>query len=123
MNNAKPVNLATFDPLEGLPAHIPVNPILTDQMKVDVMVNKEGHIWVCHDRPFKEYVDWIEFDADAGRLIFVTQGGRLNDFGIQIKPLMAKYIKKADTADLLLMKNKKVHDFSRVALVTRQLVN
>ncbi|MEC8664285.1 MAG: hypothetical protein VXY16_02305, partial [Pseudomonadota bacterium] len=116
MNNAKPVNLATFDPLEGLPAHIPVNPILTDQMKVDVMVNKEGHIWVCHDRPFKEYVDWIEFDADAGRLIFVTQGGRLNDFGIQIKPLMAKYIKKADTADLLLMKNKKLHDFSRVAL-------
>lgn len=123
MSNAKPVNLATFDPLEGLPAHIPVNPILTDQMKVDVMVNKEGHIWVCHDRPFKEYVDWIEFDADAGRLIFVTQGGRLNDFGIQIKPLMAKYIKKADTADLLLMKNKKLHDFSRVALVTRQLVN
>jgi len=123
VNNAKPVNLATFDPLEGLPAHIPVNPILTDQMKVDVMVNKEGHIWVCHDRPFKEYVDWIEFDADAGRLIFVTQGGRLNDFGIQIKPLMAKYIKKADTADLLLMKNKKLHDFSRVALVTRQLVN
>lgn len=123
MNTGKPVDLANFDPLEGLPAHIPVNPILTDQMKIDVMVNKEGHIWVCHDRPFKQYVDWIEFDADAGRLIFVTQGGRLNDFGIKIKPLMAKYIKKANTADLLLMKNKKIHDFGRVPLVTRQLVN
>lgn len=110
-------------PEKTIPAHVPVNADLTSEMLIDVTVNKESDVWVFHDRPFPEVLEWIEYDVDDARLVFVTKGGRINDFGIRIGPLMEKYLQKAEQVDAYLVKDKQIHDYIRVPLVTRRLTH
>ncbi len=106
-----------------IPPHIPLNAPLTSGMLIDVAVNREAEVWVFHNRPFPGVLEWIEYDIDESRLVFITRGGRLNDFGIAIGPQMRKYLQEAQQAYTYLVHDNKIHDFIRVPLLTRQLAH
>lgn len=102
-----------------IPDGIPVNPDLTSKMLIDIAVNKNSDVWVFHDKPFPELLQWAEYDIDDGRLVFITKGGMINDFGLEIQPLMRKYLRKADTIDIILVYDQKIQDYGRLKLITR----
>ncbi len=112
-----------FDEETPLPAHIPLNPDLTDAMLVDIAIDKNAQVWVFHNKPLPDILEWIEYDQTDKRLVFVTKGGRLNDFGLTIKPLMHKYLCKAQTADVMLVYDETIHDFIRVPLIINGSLN
>ncbi|MCB9990128.1 MAG: hypothetical protein H6867_01955 [Rhodospirillales bacterium] len=106
--------------LEGervIPENVPLNPDLISEMLIDIAVNKDSDVWVCHDKPFPAVLEWVEYDPEEARLVFITKGGRLNDFGIEIGPVMAKYLVKAREADVYLIADDKIQDYIKVPLV------
>lgn len=98
---------------------IPVNADLTSGMLIDVSVNKNSEVWVFHNKPFPNVLEWIEYDAEESSLVFVTKGGRLNDLGIKIGPLMHKYLHKANEAAAFLVFDNQIHDVARVPIIVR----
>lgn len=106
-----------------LPEDYPVNEPLAEQKHIDVVAKKGGVVCAFHDKPFSEYLEWVEFDEDDGQLTFVTKGGRLNDLGIEILPLMAKLLSKADHIHAYLMEDGKIRDYAKVQLLIRRTLH
>lgn len=92
-------------------------------MKIDILVNEKSQVWFCYDRPLPDLVLWIEYDLDVGSLTFVMRGGKVADYGELILPEVRTYLKKADTAFLIYMEDKKIQDIGAVKIVTRQLMH
>lgn len=101
----------------------PVLKSLKKTMKIDILVNEKSQVYFCYDRPLPDLVLWIEYDLDTGSLTFVLRGGRVVDYGELIIPEVRTYLKKADTAFLVYMKDKKIQDLGAVKIVTRQLMH
>ncbi len=104
---------------KAIPPEVPVNPDLTEEMLVDIAVNKDSDVWVFHNEPFPGVLEWAEYDMEEEKLTFITKQGRLNDLGIEIKPLMSKYLRKAKSVTAYLVNDKKLHDFIEVPLLVR----
>lgn len=119
----KPKTMLDDEAVKLRPADSPVNPDLTEEMMIDVAVNRKAEVWAFHNKPFPGVLEWVEYDIDDGRLVFVTKGGKLNDFGITIGPLMRKYLKRARYVDAYLVRDRKIYDFIRVSLVARETVH
>jgi hypothetical protein len=102
-----------------LPDHIPLNKPVTDQMKIDLVTNKKGQLWVLHNKRFNGYLDYIEYEAKERRLIFITKDGRLNDFNLEIGDQMHKRLVKGTKIDVMLMQDKKIRDFAPIPLIVR----
>ena len=115
--NKKPV--LDLDDGPGVPEHVPVNLSLKKQMKVDVAVDKNSRVWALHSKPFPGPLQWVEFDAEDGSMVFITKDGRLNDLGVRIEPLMKKYIEKAHYIEAFLIKDNKPRDYAKVPLFVR----
>lgn len=98
----------------------PVLPPAVTQMKIDVLVNEAGKVWVAYDTPFAQPVQWVEYDVDLNTLIFIMGGGRMQEFGISINPKMAKVLALARSAWLVRMANKKIEDLGEVPLLVRK---
>jgi len=106
-----------------LPPDYPVNEDLTSKMLIDVAVNRDSEVWVFHSQPFPGVLEWVEYDIDEARLIFITKGGKLNDFGITIGPVMRKYLQSAQQISAYLIMEKQIHDFIQVPLIARRMMH
>lgn len=98
----------------------PVLPPAVTQMGIDVLVNEDGKVWVAYDKPFAAAVQWIEYDLDLNKLIFIMGGGRMQEFGITINPKMARVLARGSSAWLVRMENKKIEDLGEVPLLVRE---
>lgn len=101
----------------------PVQKPLKSIMKIDFIVNEKGQVWFCYDRPLPDLVQWIEYDLDLGRVTFVFRGGKMADYGEEIEPEVRTYLKKAESAYLVYMKDKKIEDMGVVKLIVRRPLN
>jgi len=99
--------------------NVPVYPDLADQIKVDLVLNEKGRIWVLHDRPFPDVLEWIEFDADTNDLTFVTAKGKIQNLGIVIPRSFRKYIKRANFLNTMQINGDKIEDAGIIPLVSR----
>lgn len=103
-------------------ADIPVwSKSINDQMKVDVAVSADGKVVVLHDRPFPDYLEWVEFDARSGEMTFVTAGGKLQDLGLMIYAPMNKYVSRAMDVCVICIRNHEVRDMGLLPLVVHNL--
>ncbi|HEY0900534.1 MAG TPA: hypothetical protein VGD95_00290 [Micavibrio sp.] len=87
------------------------------QMKIDVTVNAEGHVMVLHDRPFPDYLEWIEFDADRGEMTFVTAEGKMQNLGMIIHAPMNRYVARARNICTVCIREGVVRDLGIVPLL------
>jgi predicted GH43/DUF377 family glycosyl hydrolase len=121
MVNEKSENVQDVAPEEE--AEIPVNPDVITQMKIDVSVNQSSRVFVFHDKPFPKPLEWAEYDAEDARLVFITKGGFLNDFGMDINSEMQKYIENAEYLEAFLIKDNETLDYANVRLFVRKTLH
>lgn len=98
----------------------PVLPPAVSEMAVDVLVNDMGKVWVAYDRPFETSVQWLEYDLDLNRLVFVLRDGRMQDFGLTINAKMRKLLATGRSVWLVRVVNKTIEDAGEVPLLVRQ---
>lgn len=108
---------------DNRPAESPVSADLTAQMAIDIAVNQQSQVWVFHNKPFPGELEWVEYDTGEKRLVFVTEGGTISDFGMKIEPALGQYLEKAEFVETYLMWNSAVLNFARVPLLVRKTVH
>jgi hypothetical protein len=106
-----------YYPAETTP---PVWTPATPAMKVDVAINKDGMVWVLHDKPFPDYLEWIEFDFDTKIMTFITAGGRLQDLGIPIHPPMDENLARARSVFVMYLHEGQVRDMGKLPLIVQK---
>ncbi|MCB9990272.1 MAG: hypothetical protein H6867_02695 [Rhodospirillales bacterium] len=105
---------------QTIPDHIPLFADTAEKtMQIDVVVNKDGKVWVIYDRPFPDYLDWVEFDADTGEMTFVTMDGKLQDLGMIIHEPMNQFVAQAKKACLMMIRDGQIRDMGLVPLLVR----
>lgn len=87
-----------------------------NQMKIEVAVNAEGKVLVLHEKPFPDYLEWIEFDAKTGLMTFITAGGKLQELGLAIYEPMTKYVLKAKDVCVICVRSGEIRDMGLVPL-------
>lgn len=102
-----------------IPDSLPLWPAATLGMKIDVAVNEDSKIWVIHDKPFPDYLEWVEFDKEAGVLTFVTATGKIQDLGMQIHAPMDDFLAQAGEVCVLMVRDGQVRDMGRVPLTVQ----
>lgn len=107
--------------LQQAKSDLPVWPKAVDAMKIEVAVNAECQVWVLYDRPFPDFLDWIEFDVPTGAMTFITAGGKLQDLGITIHSPMKEFVAEArDVYTICLQGKKHIRDAGLVRLIVRK---
>lgn len=105
---------------EGLDA--PVFSDLASQMNVDLVVNDDGSVWLLHDKPFSDFLRWVEYDAADNKVTIVTQQGRVQDLGMVIPaPMIPAFLKARDIC-IAQLRNKKIHDMYILPFLARDAV-
>lgn len=106
-----------YRPADNIP---PVWADATATMKIDVAINKDGMVWVLHDQPFPDYLEWIEFDPDSKIMTFITAGGRLQNLGIPIHPPMDENLARARSVFVMYLHNGDIRDMGKLPLIVQQ---
>lgn len=100
---------------------LPPFPALISEMDAGLMVNEDNRIWLVHDKPFHDYLHWVEFDSDLMKLTLVHRNGRVQDYGRKIHPNMADALRKTRQIFTMLLENDKVTDTYILPLLVRDL--
>jgi hypothetical protein len=106
----------------------PDNPLvqapLASMMKVDFLLNKEGGVWLLHDKPLPGILKWVEYDADTERVMLVKRHGGVQDLGLKVPLSMGYSLMGAkEITAMLIDGDGKIVDFAIVPLVARQTIN
>ena len=118
-NTNQPGKKGFFEkPPEATDAY-PVWPAATTKMQIDVTVNEESQVWILHDQPFPDLLEWVEFEVKTGIMTFVTKEGKLQDLGLTIHAPMKEYVAHARQAFLVMMRHNEVRDMGLVPLIVR----
>ncbi len=98
---------------------IPVNADINSQMKIDVTIDRNAQVRVFHNKAFPGLLKWVEYDADDGSLVFITEGGRLNNFSIALTKEMKKYLPQARHVEAFFIQDGTARDYTKVEMITR----
>ena len=99
----------------------PPFPPLIREMDAGLMINEHDDVWLVHDKPFRDYLHWVEFDADLMSLTLIHRNGRVQDYGRKVDPGLAKSLKNARHIFTMLLENDKVTDTYILPLLIRDL--
>ena len=121
--SARPSARKNMPPLSELKKadELPIFPDMAKSMKVDFVFNREGKVWILHDKPLPAILKWVEFDTDFENVTLVTREGKLQHVGLKVPADMAYYIEQAMEITVMLMDNGKVKDFAIVPMITRNI--
>lgn len=73
------------------------------QMRVELAINDRAEAIIFHSQPFPHDLSWLEFDLDSSRLSFIMREGAIRDFGIAVRPELARYMQNAFQVLMVLM--------------------
>lgn len=62
-------------------------PVLKDavkDMKLDLAICDRGEVYVFHEKPMPERVNWIEYDREVLKLYFISEKGRIQGIGMTV---------------------------------------
>ncbi|PJB70643.1 MAG: hypothetical protein CO093_07280 [Alphaproteobacteria bacterium CG_4_9_14_3_um_filter_47_13] len=99
-----------------IPDDVPLWPSAASTMKIDVAVNEDGMVWVIHDKPFPDYLEWIEFDKELGMMSFVTALGKIQGLGMKIHPPMDEYLVETKQVCVIMIRDEQIRDMALVPL-------
>ncbi|MCB1555946.1 MAG: hypothetical protein KDJ15_01395 [Alphaproteobacteria bacterium] len=99
----------------------PVLRPLASQMEVDLVVKEDGRIFLLHDKPFRDILNWVEFDRDRGVLSLVTQKGRTQDLGMDIPEDTQDFMLETQNISLWRMQDGQIADMYILPFLVRNL--
>lgn len=111
----KKIDLSTLLPVEDMP----VLPDLKGDMDVDLVVKEDGKLYVFHERPLPEQVQWAEYDVDDAALFFVGPEGRIQNLGMTVHKPMRPYMKKAVSLYMVEVGEKGAKNIYRLPMAVR----
>jgi hypothetical protein len=96
-------------------------PALADIMKIALFIHENGTLWVVHDKPLPERLEWLDFDGDDRKITFIGYGGKPMELGLNVpdeylEPLLdAEYVMAAH------VENDQIINMTIVPVVTRMI--
>lgn len=97
-----------------------VLPELTSVMKVELLVNPDGDVWILHDDAFSGILHWVEFDALFQSITLVMRDGRTQDVGVFVNDNIAQRLIDGKMLFTILTNNDKIRDMYAVPIVVRK---
>ncbi len=64
-------------------------------LDIEIAIEEDGRVILFHNKPFRYKLSWFEFDTETNKLDFVIEDGNVRDFGMPLKPVVAKYMHNA----------------------------
>lgn len=98
-----------------------VLPHVSSVMNVDLLVKEQGGVWILHDKPFKDYLRWVEYDQMDNELTIVTQSGKIQGLGLTIPDQMIPPILQEHEIRLIQIRDKKIWDVYCLQLLVREV--
>ena len=89
--------------------------------RINFLFNKEGGVWLLHDKPLPDTLKWVEYDTQKETVTLVTRDGRISDLGVRIPADKSFYLERAMEVTTLLMDQGRVADFAIVPMVTANM--
>ena len=99
---------------------IPVKPDMNTHQKVAVIIKDNGKILVLHDKPFREILGWVEYDADTNELFLMTRNGNIHRSGLEIQDSAVNQVKNADQSAIVWVKDNKIKDMYVLPVTIRE---
>lgn len=99
---------------------IPVKPDMNSHQKVAVIVKDNGKILVLHDKPFRELLGWVEYDADTNELFLMTRNGNIHRSGLEIQESAIDKVKSSDQAAIIWVKDNEIKDMYILPVTIRE---
>ena len=100
----------------GFDPNSPVFPPLAGYMKVDLMANSRGSVWIVHEKPLPDLVQWADYDAGAGTITLAMQSGKTQLLGVMVPAALKESLRNATHVSVMLMQDKKIVDFTLAPL-------
>ena len=96
-----------------MPDHKPLPPVdempvLSDAvkaMKLDLVVSDLEEVYIFHEKPMPERVNWVEYDRENLKLYFISEKGRIQGLGLQVMKRLDEIIAKARRVYLIHREN------------------
>tara|TARA_B100001989_G_C24535243_1_gene463938 strand:+ start:717 stop:1055 length:339 start_codon:yes stop_codon:yes gene_type:complete len=98
-------------------------PVLDNLGKISKMtlaVSETGQVYIFHEKPFPEPINWVEFDPEIAQMHLVSQNGRLQDLGIKVEPELNEQIKSCQKIYVVRIENGKEQEIFEMPLLIRQ---
>lgn len=70
-------------------------PVLQDAakaMNLDLAVGDHGEVYIFHEKPMPEKVNWVEYDRMALKLYFISEVGRIQGIGMKVMKRLDKIV-------------------------------
>ncbi len=73
-------------------------PVLSDAvkvMKLDLAVSDLGEVYIFHEKPMPEPLNWVEYDRETMKLYFISENGRMQGIGMTVLKKLDQVIASA----------------------------
>jgi hypothetical protein len=90
-------------------------------MRVGILYNRDGGVWLLHDQPMPDALKCVEYDAISETVTLITGSGRIADSGLKIPAEKSFYLERAMEVTAVLMKDGFVTDFAIVPMVVSNM--
>ncbi len=111
--------MSGFEEIGGFQPQNMQYPALAASMNVNLVVNEHGQIWILHDKQFPCVLNWVEYDADEGKLVLVSHDGMMIDLGMTVQRAMRNRMMGATHISTMLVGETSIEDFYILPLIIR----
>ncbi len=84
---------------------MPVLPEAVKGMKLDLAVSDIGEVYIFHEKPMLERVNWVEYDRDVFKLYLISEKGRIQGVGMKVRKSLDDVISQAKRIYLIHREN------------------
>lgn len=94
---------------------------IADSMKYELVVHPEKGIWLLHDKPLKDILKWVDYDADRQSLTLCFGQGKIQDIGFPVPFHQEEIFLETEEISVMYMIDGKMHDMAVVPLIRRKI--
>lgn len=95
-------------------------PVLRDAvkaMKLDLAVSEGGDVYVFHEKPMPEKLNWVEYDRAALKLYFISHKGRIQGLGMKVAQTLDNTIAQSRRIFIVYREHNEVQTIFEMPLV------
>tara|TARA_B100001989_G_C24549345_1_gene473205 strand:- start:694 stop:1032 length:339 start_codon:yes stop_codon:yes gene_type:complete len=95
-------------------------PVLQDAvkaMKLDLAVSDTGEVYIFHQSPMPERVNWVQYDRELLKLYFISEKGRIQGVGMKVMKKLDEVIASAKRVYLIRRENGETKSVYEMPLV------
>lgn len=92
-------------------------PHASNSMLVEIGVSTSGEVYIFHEKPLVERLNWAEYDTDLEELHFVNEEGKIQNMGFKVNSDIAETVKAATRVFIIHIENAQSKSIVEIPLV------